>query len=430
MPSLLMIINFFPPSAGGGVYRPLSFVRDLSNRGWDITVVTPQAGEFWITDEALLKKIPEKVRVARTMSLSGQRVMNALRSGRSGPSRRSSSGFGLVRALSDFFLIPDSYVGWLPFARNAAFKLVKQGHFDALYSTSPPDSSHLIANSVAKRFHLPWVADFRDPWINLYLKKPPTPIHACLHRHFERTVTKADAILVTTDWHEEILERLYPGARVVKITNGYDEDDFVGTEQMSPSGDVLTILHCGMLTLGRSSRPFLEGLAAFLSDTPDALGRIKVSFVGARESDNEYWVERFSLEDVVSFEDNVPHEECIRREAVSHVLLLIKHDTPNYNGLVPGKLYEYIGARRPILAVVPEGEAARIVLNTGRGEVADISKTRQIAEKLGVMFKLFMDGRLDASYNLSKIDDFSRRVQSAKLDELLKAMVGDNESKA
>jgi glycosyltransferase involved in cell wall biosynthesis len=422
---ILMMINFFPPAGGGGVYRPLAFVKYLVRLSWNVTVVTPRPGEFWISDPDLEKEIPPSVRVVRTPSLSGSRFLRAAgKAGKGGGSRRSSRNFGFLRRLGEYFLVPDTYVGWVPFAVRAAGDLIRVERFDALYSTSPPDSTHLAAHRIARRFSIPWVADCRDPWIALYLRDPPTPLHRALNRRMERTVASADRILVTTSWHEERLRAAYPGIHIERIPNGYDEEDFRDADtRVSRPGGAFTIVHCGMLTLGRSSRPFLDGLARLVRRSPAVAGEIRVVFIGARESANEAWVGRFGLENIVSFEDSMPHTECIRRERESHVLLLVKHDDERYRGLVPGKLYEYIGARRPILAVVPAGEAARLVTDLERGEVADIGDPDDIAEKVWKMLTLHRDGKLESSYNLAEVSEFSRRSETERLAAVLEGMV-------
>jgi len=420
---ILMIINFFPPTGGGGVYRPLAFVKYLSRLAWKVTVVTPQSGEFWISDHSLLSQVPPEVRVVKTPSLSGLRILNTLTLGRRTGSKRSSGAFGALRNLGEFFLLPDSYIGWIPFAVEAARKLCHLERFDVLYSTSPPDSSHLAALKIRGTFAIPWVADFRDPWINLYLRKPATPLHQMMQRRMERRVAGADCVLVTTRWHEEKLRESYPGIRIERIPNGYDEEDFHDLTDSRPPAHPFTILHSGMLTLGRSSRPFLEGLSRFCNRSPEFARELRVTFLGARESENEAWVQRFGLEGQVVFEDNIPHHECVRRECNSHILLLIKHDDERYRGLVPGKLFEYIGARRPVLAVVPEGEARDTILSLNRGEIADVQSPEEIADKLSKMFRLSQEGRLDDSYVLDDVPTYSRRMQTARLNEILERIL-------
>lgn len=420
---LLMIINFFPPAAGGGVYRPLSFVKYLSRASWEITVVTPRPGEFWISDPELESQIPPGVRVVRTGSLSGLRTLNAFRGGHS---RRSSGGFGLLRSMGEFFLVPDTYVGWIPFATRAAAGLCREEPFDLVYSTSPPDSSHLVARSISRRFGLPWVADFRDPWIALRLRNPPTPLHRSWHKRLESGVMGADAVLVTTEWHGEALKASFPNARVERVPNGYDEEDFEGLGGIGPPERPFTILHGGMLTLGRSIGPFLEGLSLFCRERRGSRNDVRVVFLGSRESKNEELAARAGLGDVVSFEDNVGHAECVKRERSSHVLLLLKHDDDRYRGLVPGKLYEYLGARRPILAVVPEGEAADTVRDSGRGEVAPIGDPRGIAEGISKLYGLYLEGSLDSAYSLAELPRYARSRAAARLDEIMLTLLEES----
>ncbi len=420
---LLMIINFFPPAAGGGVYRPLSFVKYLARASWQITVVTPRPGEFWISDPELEAQIPDGVRVVRTGSLSASRGLNRLGRGRS---RRSSGGFGLLRSFGEIFLVPDTYIGWIPFAVREAEKLCGEKAFDIVYSTSPPDSSHLAARRISRRFGLPWVADFRDPWIALHLRRPPTPLHASWHRRLERRALEADAVLVTTQWHGEMLRSRFPDSRIELIPNGYDEEDFEGVGGFEPPARPFTILHGGMLTLGRTIGPFLEGLSLFTGENPEARNDLRVIFLGGRESRNEELTVEAGLGDIVSFEDNVSHAECVRRECSSHVLLLIKHDDERYRGLVPGKLYEYLGARRPILAVVPDSEAADIVRDTHRGEVAPIGDARAIADGIATMYRLFRDGSLDSAYALNELPGFTRSRAAARLDRIMQRLLEES----
>jgi len=427
VPRILMIINFFPPGGGGGVYRPLSFVKYLSRLSWSVTVVTPRPGEFWISDPGLEKEIPPGVRVARTDSLSGLRFLRAFRGGPArAASRRSSGGYAALRRLGELFLFPDTYAGWAPFAAREAERLCREERFDVVYSTSPPDSSHLAARRVARASGIPWVADFRDPWFNLHLRKPPTPLHRALHERLERSVvSRADLVLVTTEAHERMLGERYPRCRIERIPNGFDEEDFAREPGVRPPAAPFTVTHCGMLTLGRSTKPFLEGLAAFARRAPAAARAMRVVFIGPRESANEEWVKRFDLGDRVIFEDNIPHRECIAREMGSHVLLLIKHDDERYRGLVPGKLFEYIGARRPILAVAPEGEASRIVRDLRRGETPRIDRPDEIAVAIETMYGRYLDGSLESAYFLDGVPRYSRRAEAERLSELLGKLIGE-----
>jgi glycosyltransferase involved in cell wall biosynthesis len=388
--------------------------------GWDITVITPKPGEFWISDPSLERQVPEGVRVVRTGSLSASRMLGMLRGGGAGQpaGARSSGGFEAMRKAGEFFLLPDTYTGWQPFAIKAASRLCREESFDALYSTSPPDSTHLAALKISSRFGIPWLADFRDPWISLYLREPVSSAHRAILEGMERRVALgADTVAVTTQWQRNELARKIPLCNAVRIPNGYDEEDFRG-EQEAPTDGPLRITHCGMLTLGRRSRVFLDGMSRFLESAPMARGNVKVTFIGARESVNEE-LAGTGLEGDVLFEDNMPHAGCVERERSSHLLLLIKHDDMKYNGLVPGKLYEYIGARRPILALAPPGEAADIVKSLRRGETARPGDPGEVAAAIERIYSAYSSGRLDEAYDLSPRPEYSRRAAAESLSREL-----------
>jgi glycosyltransferase involved in cell wall biosynthesis len=419
MKRLLMIVPFFPPMAGGGVYRPLSFVKYLPEFGWQTTVVAPRGDAFWIRDERLVDQIPTSCEVIRTNTLSGQALLSRRRDKRP-PQKRSSSRYSAARRLASFFLVPDSYAGWRPFAVNAAMAAVERNRFDALYSTSPPESSHLAAMAVQRRTGLPWVADFRDPWMNLYLLRPPTPFHAAWHRRLERRVCARAHAVVTTKWHESQMKQTYPDAvGVTRISNGYDAAEAASAASGKPPGDRFRITHAGMLTQHRTALPFLHGLRHLFAEHPEIRAGIEVLFVGAREDRNEEAAMSLGLGDVVQFRDTLPHEETLQLERSSHILLLIKHVNPDYSGMVPGKLYEYFGARRPVLAIAPAGEAAQLVRDLNRGVVVAQDEERALSAALAELYRDFENGSLERRFDLSPRPEFSREVLAGRLASLL-----------
>jgi len=419
-----MIVPFFPPMGGGGVYRSLAFVRYLSTHGWQATVVAPRGDAFWIRDESLAAKIPEDVRVVRTATWSGQGVLASARGTRGPSATRSSRGFGLARRAGSVLLVPDTYLGWYPFAVRAALREARATKFDAVYSTSPPETSHLVGDVVHRRAALPWVADFRDPWMNLRLLDPPTPVHARLHRRLEARVCEhASAVVVTTRWHEAVLRHEYPRVRVARVANGYDGEEARTVASLAPAARPMRIVHAGMLTQKRSATAFLEALAKFFERRPEARSDLEVRFVGAREDESERAAARLGLGDRVYFESSLPHDEVLRLERQAHVLLLIKHADSRYDGLVPGKLYEYIGVARPVLALAPQGEARGLVESLRRGETAGPADVDDIARQLDVLYGRYRDGSLERAYDLSPAPDFERSRQAGELARILDACV-------
>jgi len=415
-----MIVPFFPPMAGGGVYRPLSFVKYLGRHGWRTTVIAPRATAFWIADEGLLAQVPPECRVIRTESLSGQSLLARFRGGRPPSARRSSRRFGALRRMASAVLVPDTYVGWKPFALRAARELLRREHFDAVYSTSPPETSHLIAGDIHDATGLPWVADFRDPWMNLHLLRPPTALHARWHARLEARVLRRATVVVTTRWHESRLRARFPEADVERIPNGFDGAEAASVADVTaPAGGALRITHAGMLTQRRSAATFLRGLRRLLDEHPAASRDIAVTFVGAREDESERAARALGLGEVVAFRGSVPHAEALRVQRDSHILLLIKHADAAYDGLVPGKLYEYIGLRRPILALAPPGEASDLVTSLSRGTVVDPGDDKAVADAIAALLAAHRAGTLADAYDLSARPELERAALAGDMAALL-----------
>ncbi len=428
MKQLLMIVPFFPPMAGGGVYRPLSFVKYLELYGWQATVVTPKGDAFWIRDEGLTAQVPKSCDVVRTRVMSGQALLAGLRRAKGRPgatSKRSSRLFSFMRRVAAGVLLPDTYVGWYPYALKAAIEAAGKKSFEALYSTSPPETSHLIALRIHDATGLPWVADFRDPWMNLYLLPPPTRLHAALHRRMEKRVCRRAHAVVTTLWQESLLRERYPFLKsVTRIPNGYDGFEVESVKDLAPEPGRFHMLHAGMLTQKRSALPFLRGLKMFLDGRPDARRRVLVTFVGPREDRNEKVVQSLGLRDTVEFRDAVSHEETLKLEKRAHILLLIKHSNPAYAGIVPGKLYEYVGLRRPVLGLVPDGEAKDRIRELRIGEVVEQDDAGSIAGKIGELYERYLDGTLDGAYDLSARPHLERSSLAGDLARLLDGLAG------
>jgi glycosyltransferase involved in cell wall biosynthesis len=421
MKDILMIVPFFPPNAGGGVYRPLGFVKYLGRCGWRPTVVTMDPDSYWIKDESLVDDIPPGCDVHRTTTMSGQAVLSALRRGaRRGTQVRSSRRFGLLRKIGAATLIPDTYIGWYPFALSAGLRILRDKNIGAIYSTSPPETSHLVAWRLHRMTRIPWVADFRDPWMNLYLLPTPTALHRRVHEALESGVCRHASVVVTSPWHRDILVAKYPRiGRVTLITNGYDPSHIEAVSGIRPATDRFQIVHAGMLTQTRTAVPFLKAVRVFMDEVPDAADKCRVIFLGPRESMNEASVRELGLSSVVSFRDTVSHAETLKIERASHILVLIKHTSPVYDGIVPGKLYEYIGLERPVLALVPEGEAGDIVMRLRRGEVVSQNAPAEIAAKIKLMYQKHINGTLETDYDLSPVNDYRRDVLARRLADHL-----------
>ncbi len=420
MRHLLLVSHFFPPMGGGGVQRVTKFVKYLAAHGWRTTVLCGRAEDYWMRDETLLADLPASTRVLRTAAASGLGILRRLRAEATGD-KRSSRGFDGLRRASEWFLIPDSYIGWLPFAMRVAESL-RQDPPDVMLSSGPPDTNHLVALGLRRRMRWPWVADFRDPWVGLHLLVPPTPWHRRRHAALERAVlAEADALVATTTWLQELLRQRGPAnACLHLIRNGYDPEDFAAAPVEAPRQDgPLRLAHTGMLTLTRSAAGLLRALQLVFARHPELRGRIELDLVGARESDNDALVHALGLQDCVHLRGYVAHAAAIASMRRADVLVLLKHTSARYAGLVPGKFYEYLGAERPILALVPESEAATLVRELRCGVVAGPADPEAIASALVDLHAAKQSGTLARRFHSGALPQFQRSAQAGELANLL-----------
>lgn len=437
--------------------RTSKFVKYLPSFGWTPVVVTVKEGVYWVSDRTLAGDVPPDVEVVRTNSLSVFGILRWFPGGgkraRPGPriaarpageciaasgqgsversGERSGGLFRYLRRLSSFFLIPDQYVGWMPFAASAAVRRAKLGDISVIYSTSSPDSTHLAGLLVRRSTGKPWIADFRDPWTERLTFSAPTRLHLKLHRYLEKLVLRnADRVVCTSEDIVTDFRRKYPhmdAHKFVVITNGFDPDDFAVVARVgadSPEGK-FTISHTGILTGKRNCFGFLEGLRLFLDKRPDARPRMRVLFIGTRDRENEARAGELGLTDVVRFEDTLPHLECVRLQSASHLLLLIEDDSYRGSLIYPAKVYEYAASGRPILALLPEGAAARLVRALNAGVVMSPSAASKIAGAIEHYFSHHESGKpLRGVEDRSLLAPYERPALAKKLASLLDELTG------
>jgi glycosyltransferase involved in cell wall biosynthesis len=366
---LLVLCYFYPPLAGGGVHRVLGFTRHLPDHGWDCTVVCAAADDYWVTDPTLETTTRAATEVIRVRGGSALSALLRLRRGR--PGQRSGRLFSGLRRLSDWWLLPDSYAGWAARARRAAASRVARGGIDAVLSSSPPDSVHLAALGLRRHTTIPWVADFRDPWIGLTFRTPPTAWHRARQAALERAVLGgSDLVLAASRTHARALEER-PGRHpraVVHLPNGY-EPEGPGPEGGAPqaSAERFEVVFTGTLSQMPDTEVLLEALHEVLGRRPEARRRLRATLAGPFESGYRDRAIALGLTGIVEFTGPVSHAESRRLQRGASLLVLWKpRGVPT---MVPGKLYEYLDAGRPIVALLEHDEEAADLVRRGGGVV-------------------------------------------------------------
>ncbi|WP_317164774.1 glycosyltransferase family 4 protein [Hymenobacter ginkgonis] len=429
---LLVITYYWPPSGGAGVQRCLKWVKYLPGLGVETTVLTvdPDQATYPVRDESLLREVPAEVRVIRTATLEPFGSYQKL-TGRAVPhggfANEGKPGFTqqVMRFVRGNLFIPDPRRGWNAYALAAVEKLLAQGEkFDAVLTSSPPHSTQLIGLALKKKHGLVWLADLRDPWTDIYYTKDlhRTAAAAWLDAHYEQQVLRAaDAVLVTSPETERLFRRKLPDlakGKIVVLPNGYDEADFQG--QSAPPADCLRITHTGTIT----ARYRIENLLRAVADCAAAYPTVplRLRFVGQVDAGIREQVAAARLAEATEFLPFVPHDESVAYLLKSSALLMAIPDVALNKGILPGKIFEYLATRKPVLCVGPaDSDADHILRATHTGQALpydDYPLMRSTLEKLVQQWQ--QQPSLDLPANPA-VARYSRQAQAARLAELVRA---------
>jgi glycosyltransferase involved in cell wall biosynthesis len=387
---LLLVTLYFPPAGGGGVQRPLKFASHLPALGIETHVLAPDDPKWLHEDADLPLPTQAWVHRARYVGPRGRRLADELH-GRSGVDLAVRRASTVGRRL----LVPDENVTWNATAIPKAISIARNEGIDVVLTTSPPGSVHLVGAAVQKATGAKWVADLRDSLLAHPHRRSDT-LAARMKEQATRGVAslvahRADAIVAAADAIADEARSLNPRGSVVTIENGCDFDDFAGLEY--ERSDVFRITHAGSFFGKRDPRPFLRALA------DSGLEDVSVRFVGDfRPGDREFMTE-LGLADRVALIDHVPRRRSLELQRESEALLLLIPEAGGRGrGVLSGKVFEYIAAERPILAIVPpDGAAARLIQDTGVGVVVAPEDVDGIREALVDLHTQWRDGGLDGT---------------------------------
>lgn len=393
-----MLAYFYPPMGGAGVQRSLKFSRYLLDYGILPTVVCADS-EGYPHDVGLLSEIPANVdvtriphtpMVSRIMSLrrrwrrSAHQDPASLRPSTGPPSRMGSPWRDRILGASAALQFPDDKGSWSRAAVRTSLQALARTPVDIVFSSAPPVSAHTAAMRIARRSDVPWVADFRDLWTGNPAYSAPAWRRGIDERLERRLLAAADGIVGVTESFTSALNRL-SRSRVPAITipNGYDEEDFVGLDPVPVEPDVFRIVHTGTFYGQRSPEPFLRGVQRVLERHDALRARLRVRLLGSIGTRFDPLLDWFSqrFPGVLELPGYVDHSRALAEMLGATALLLIV-DTSDQVSL-PGKVFEYLRAGRPILVVgPPSGETARLIRDCAAGEVVDARDHEQVAATL------------------------------------------------
>lgn len=436
--NVLFISYLFPPVAGGGVQRSSKFVKYLPENGWNPVVLTVKEPYDFYRDDEMMNDVLGRGIIYRTFSVEPMKWVRKILKKISQSKlpadsiktiKQKSLKPGFLVKLKTYILVPDNEILWLPFAVIKGIQLIKNYRPDVIYSTASPFTDHLIALILVKLFKLPWVADFRDLWVD----RPNFPKNRWrlyIDRKLERKVIqRASHIVAATSAMTERFSELYPNQKYSSITNGFDEDDFTQSATILPENKNFVLTYTGIFNKEQNPQKIFDAVYNTINNNREIDKNIKLKIIGQLDNpgdfENVIYFNKLGLDKYSELVQYLPHKQAIEEMCRSTVLILLVGVYPHNEGIFTGKIFEYLRSGRPILAVVPDdGLAAKIVKETNSGIVVSNDNVDEISEGIVKMFELFKNEKLEVSFNRIGIEKYSRQNLTKELSNVFNKIIG------
>lgn len=423
MRKVLVITYYWPPAGGPGVQRWLKFVKYLRDFDVEPVLYIPENPHYPLIDNTFLKDIPNDLVIYKHPIKEPYRLASFFSSKKT---KRISSG--IIQSKDQSFIekmflwvrgnlfIPDARKFWVKPSVNYLRGVLEKEGIDTIITTGPPHSVHLIGYYLKQTKAVNWIADFRDPWttIGYHKKLKLTSSAKRKHKLLESKVLKsADKIIVTSATTKKEFEQITEQPIKV-ITNGYDSE-ISSTQKLD---EKFTISHIGSMLTGRNPVKLWQVLSDLLKNNIDFKNALHLQFIGVISDDVLQSLNDFGLQTHFKVVGYVSHEKALEFQKTSQILLLVEIDSLDTIGIIPGKLFEYMAAKRPILGVGPKNwEVADIVNDTKSGCIFEYSDDIALKNVILDWFTQYQKGEL---FVTSKdIEQYSRRELTRKLAEYI-----------
>lgn len=432
MKRALIISYYWPPSGGAGVQRWLKFVKYMRNFEWEPVLFIPKNPEYPEIDKSLEKEVPANLEIIRHpvwepydlyKKLIGRRKEERINAAFLSEKKKNRFIENISVWIRGNLFIPDARKFWIFTSVRYLSNYLKDHPVDVIISTGPPHSTHLIAKPLAKRFSIPWMADFRDPWTDIdYYKDLKLSIWADKKHHTleKQVLESANSVVVISKTMAEVFRKIYDRKYEV-ITNGFDQEDLTGSSL--PMDEKFSIAHIGTLVSTRNPVPLWEALKNLVSEREDFAKDLEIKLVGKIDFSVSAAMESYGLTKYLKKIDYLPHDEVVKCQRQSQVLLLIINNTPNSKMILTGKFFEYLAAKRPILCLGPDdGDAAEILKETRSGLLSGFEDIHGMKNNILHFYDKYKSGILKSES--VDIDRFSRKELTRQITDILKRISG------
>ncbi len=424
---VLIITYYWTPAGGGGVQRWVKFVKYFLDFGWEPVVYTVSNGDYPILDESLLKEIPSDVEVIRTpiwepydfyRRLVGKKKNEKLDANFLSQGKKMGWKEKIGVWIRGNFFIPDARCFWIKPSVKFLCDYLEKTPVDAVISTGPPHSCHLIGLGIKKKIGLPWIVDYRDQWtqIDFYHELNLSYFADKRHKTLEKKVLDScNAITPIGKTMAEELKAISTN-RTEVITNGFDDSDKVDVNV--PLDEKFSITYIGTMNNARDPIVLWQALERLKKINHPLVKDIVVKLVGKPEASVHESIKKYELDNLVEFVGYVPHSEAIKFQNSAQILLLVINNTWNNKSILTGKIFEYLASNRPVVCIGPkDGDAADIINQSGAGVVIDYNEVEVLEALLKQWYQKYLEKTLVSSS--SGIEKYSRKNLTGQMAHLL-----------
>lgn len=425
MKRVLVIAYYWPPSGGSGVQRWVKFVKYLPAQGWDPVVFAPQNADYPSLDPSFQAEVPASVEVLRGRIWEPYAAYRKLLGGKGASTQVTEISSGkknwkqrLSLWIRANLFVPDPRVGWVKPSVKSLKAYLAQHPVEAIVTTGPPHSVHLIGLELHRALGIPWIPDFRDPWSRMYYLKylPMTPRTWRKICALEQEVLDScNTVLACTPLMQEEFQA-QTATPVACITNGYDQEDFSGPAPQ-PDGH-FNLTHTGLFAADGNPLILWKVLGEMAAEDAAFRDSLRLRLVGKVDREVLEAISAAGLEANLLALGPQNHAAAVREQRAASILLLPLRKDPEYRPILPGKLFEYLAARRPVLGIgQPDGAMARVLTATGAGITADWDDVTSVRQFLARAWEQHRSGGVPAP--AGDIGPYSRRATTQALASLL-----------
>ncbi|MDG4715595.1 glycosyltransferase family 4 protein [Winogradskyella marincola] len=424
---VLIIAYYWPPAGGPGVQRWLKFVKYLPEFGIEPIVYCPENPNYPIVDESLVNEIPNGITIIKQPIKEPYQLANFLSkksskkisSGVIPKAKKQSLTEKLMLYVRGNFFIPDARKNWIKPSVEFLSEYIKTHKIETVITTGPPHSMHIIGLELKKNLNIKWLTDFRDPWTTIGYHKALKLTKSSQQKHIEletKVLNSADAIVVTSNHTKNEFETKTTKPISV-ITNGYDNHS-VRVEEKHKE---FTLSHIGSLLSERNPKILWEVLSELISENEAFSKAFQLNLIGVVSDDVVESIHNTGLKKHVNVIGYVSHDEAIKYQMASRLLLLIEIDSEDTKAIIPGKLFEYLISETPILAIGPDdSDVQEIITKTNTGVYFNYNQKEKLKAQLIEYFEAYQKSSLNI--NAIGLQPYSRKALTKCMSELIKAM--------